>query len=61
MKTNAPIGITESLAEIMRRFGPSFEELETRLAEKMKPARLSPLISSRSSGEYNGPDRTEDK
>lgn len=39
---NSPIGTLEAIAEILHR-NLSFEEAEARLAEIMKPARLSPV------------------
>ena len=38
------VGIAEALAEIARR-NESHDQAETRLREKMKPARLAPLSS----------------
>lgn len=44
-----PIGILEAIAEILRRNGKNslgYEEAETQLAEKMKPARLIPVYEN---------------
>jgi hypothetical protein len=44
-------GIAAALLEINRRNQPeSFADAEQRLAEKMKPARLAPLVESPEKG-----------